>query len=157
LHEVEENGTVYLDLSSSETYWLRVGGGGTDNLKAEINLALNPPNGEEIVSGKFVAQAHSYLDVFDWDYHNRLTAVTHYVAGSGNDTVTMPDGGTTTMNEVYTKHYVYDVHDRLIYEHIIDTDTPTDKRNEAVYVHERGRRVAVFEKSSGVPGTRYRS
>ncbi len=60
--------------------------------------------------------------------------------------VTLLGGGTVTMNEVYTKHFVYDVFDRLAYEYRTDYDTPTQKDNEKVFLTERCRRVAVYER-----------
>jgi len=36
----------------------------------------------------------------------------------------MPEGGTAYGEEREAKHYVYDVHDRLIHEYCIDPDDP---------------------------------
>ena len=56
------------------------------------------------------------------------------------------DGGTVTiLNYSLTESYVYDVHDRLIYEYTTDYDEPDDKYGEQVYLLQAGRRVAIFE------------
>ncbi len=151
LYEVEIEGTIYLKLASTETYWLQVGTGGTDRLKMTVNLAFNPPDGEQVRSGQFTVRSRGALDVFEWDYRNRLTSVTRYLATAAGDSqqFTTPSGAEVTLSKAYTKHYVYNVYDQLIYEYRVDADTPAVKDNETVYIVQGGQRVAVLEKTAG--------
>ncbi len=89
--------------------------------------------------------------MFEWDYRNRLTSVKRYLATAAGDSqvFTSPSGANVTLSEAYTKHYVYNVYDQLIYEYRVDADTPAVKDNETVYIVQGGQRVAVLEKTAG--------
>ena len=151
LYEVEIDGTIYLKLFSSDVYWLQVGTGGTDHLEMTVNLAFNPPDDEQVTSGLFTVRSQEALDVFEWDYHNRMTSVTRYLANATGDSQVFasPSGANVTLSEAYTKHYVYNVYDQLIYEYRVDADTPAVKDNETDYIVQGGQRVAVLEKTAG--------
>ncbi|HUT12614.1 MAG TPA: hypothetical protein VMY42_19110, partial [Thermoguttaceae bacterium] len=53
---------------------------------------------------------------------NRLASVRSWTVPLGGDPIVMPGGGTAYGEEREAKHYVYDVHDRLIHEYCIDPD-----------------------------------
>jgi len=59
----------------------------------------------------------------------------------------MPGGGTAYGEEQEAKHYVYDVHDRLIHEYCIDPDDPETVFAETKYVLQDGRQVLILETS----------
>jgi len=59
----------------------------------------------------------------------------------------MPEGGTAYGEEKATKHYVYDVQDRLIREYCIDPDDPESVFGQTKYVLQGGRRVLIIETS----------
>lgn len=106
------------------------------------NLQNEPVDWEE---GLMKVQDAVY-EAFAWDRRRRLVSVARY-NGSGTHPVTMPGGGTVNMDEISTKHYEYDVFDRLTYEYNVpDSSQATVKEDEKVYVHERGRRILEYEK-----------
>jgi len=95
-------------------------------------------------------------EAFAWDRRGRLVSVGRY-HGSGSHPVTMPGGGTVNLDEVSTKHYEYDVFDRLMYEYNVeDPSQPTVKADEKVYVYERGRRILGYEKPISRDTNRFR-